>query len=154
MFRIHVEQQLRAPAAKVWEVVQDFGSHHKFNHLIEHARITNGIALGPGAEREVQLYDGSLMRQRIIDFQPGQSMAIEVIESDHWIRHHLIEIAVRPRPGHACTLAYRISYQAPFGVLGFPIGLFYKIVLRSRYNHVLRGVERYVNTGLAGRPPG
>jgi len=154
MFSIRVEQQLRAPAAKVWEVVQDFGSHHRFNHLIEHARITNGIPLGPGSEREVKLYDGSLMRQRIIDFQPGQSMAIEVIETDHWIRHHLIEIAVQARKDDTCTLAYRVSYQAPFGVLGFPIGLFYKTVLRSRYNHVLRGVERYVNTGLADRLPG
>jgi hypothetical protein len=149
MFTVHAEHHLRAPGPEVWEILQDFGGHHRFNPFIERSRITNGIPVGLGAEREVVLYDGAVMRQRIVDYQPGQSMIIEVIETDQWVRHYLIEISVRTETTDSCVLSYRVSYKAPFGVLGFPVGLFYKVVLKSRYNHVLRGLERYVRVHQA-----
>ena len=74
-------------------------------------------------------------------------MVIEVIETTHWIRHHLIEITLRPADSEqSCTLAYRISFRPPLGALGIPIGWVYKVILRSRYNHVLRGLESFART--------
>ncbi|MFU8815234.1 MAG: SRPBCC family protein [Pseudomonadales bacterium] len=147
MFTVCAEQRLRAPGPRVWEVVQDLGGHHRFNPLIESTIITNDVPVGEGAEREVRLYDGSSMCQRIVDYQPGRSMIIEVIESEHWVRHYVIEISVEPESEDSCVLAYRVSFQMPLGWLGYPLGLIYKPLLRSRYNHMLRGLERYVLTG-------
>ena len=30
--------------------------------------------------------------------------------------------------------------------IGYPVGLLYKPILISRFNHVLKGIERYVRT--------
>jgi hypothetical protein len=43
-------------------------------------------------------------------------------------------------------LIYDISYAAPFGIVGYPVGLLFKPILISRVNHVLKGVERHVTT--------
>ncbi len=153
MFTVNAEHHVRAPAPHVWEAIDDFGAHHRFNPFIERSRITNGIVSGEGSEREISLYDGSIIRQRIVDYQPGRSMAIEVIESTHLIRHHLVEIVVLPVSEQACRLSYRASFRAPFGALGMPIGLLYKPVLLSRYGHVLRGLERYVRSRAAAPAP-
>jgi uncharacterized protein YndB with AHSA1/START domain len=144
MFTIDVKRHVRAPRPTVWDAVSDFGQHHRFNPFIERSKITNDIPIGEGAEREVHLYDGTVMRQRVVDYQPGDSMVIEVIETTHWIRHHLIQIDLRPgETEQSCTLACRISFQPPLGLLGWPIGWVYKVILRSRYNHVLRGLEQF-----------
>lgn len=144
MFTIREERCLKVPGQDVWEVLDDFGAHHQFNPFIEESRITNGVPVGEGAERLISLYDGAQMRQRIIDYQPPRSMVIEVVESSEAIRHHLVEISVAPQTAETCVLAYTVSFKAPFGALGYALGLYQKLVLRSRYALVLRGLERYV----------
>jgi uncharacterized protein YndB with AHSA1/START domain len=152
VFTVEVERLLRAPLSSVWDAVKDFGQHHRFNPFIEHSRITNDIPTGEGAEREVRLYDGTVMLQRVVDYQPGESMVIEVIETTHWIRHHLIEVWVQEADSEAsCILACRISFRPPWGPLGLPVGWVYKKVLQSRYNHVLRGLEAFARAQATGR---
>ncbi len=144
MLTVEVEKRLLVPGPDVWEVIDDFGSHHNFNPFIERCAITNGVPMGEGAERVVDLYDGSVLRQRIVDYRPGRGMVIEVVESSQLVRHHLVEIAVDPEDDRSCRLGYRVTFRSPLGALGYPIGLYHKAVLRSRYALVLRGIERYV----------
>ncbi|MEQ8861466.1 MAG: SRPBCC family protein [Pseudomonadales bacterium] len=144
MFTLREEKALRVPGRDVWAVLDDFGAHHRFNPFIEQSSITNGVPVGEGAERVIRLYDGTVMRQRIVDYRPPVSMVIEVLETTQMIRHHLIEISVTHQGDDACQLAYTVSFQVPLGILGYPLGLYQKVVLRSRYAHVLRGLERYV----------
>lgn len=144
MFTIREERCLRVPGRDVWTVLDDFGAHHRFNPFIEQSSITNGVPVGEGAERVIRLYDGTVMRQRIVDYRPPESLVIEVVETTQFFRHHLVEISVSPQAEGACVLAYTVSFQVPFGVLGYPLAVYQKAVLRSRYALVLRGIERYV----------
>lgn len=144
VFTVYAEQHMAVPAELVWDVVDDFGAHHRFNPFIESCRITNGVPTGEGAEREIHLYDGSIMRQRIIDYEPMRSMVMEVIHADPVRHHHLVEISVTPDSPSSCVLAYKVSFKGPFGPFGFPVALLNKILLRSRYRHLLRGVESYI----------
>lgn len=146
MFTIRQEKRLAFPSADVWAAMDDFGAHQRFNPFIERSRITNGVPSGEGAERVIELYDGTVMRQRIVDYRPPRSMVIEVVETTQVIRHHLIEISVSPQGDGACVLAYTVSFRVPLGPLGYPLGVYQKAVLRSRYAHVLRGLERFLTT--------
>ena len=146
MFHIYSEHALNAPQPVVWDVVNDFGSHYRYNPFVQHSEITNDVPSGVGAERALQLYDGSTMRQRIIDYEAGRSMVIDVVESDLLIRHFIIQLSVQRQTADTCKLIYEISYSAPFGIIGYPIGLLFKPILMSRLNHLLKGVERYVTT--------
>lgn len=146
MFHIHTEHALKAPQSEVWEVMNDFGSHYRYNPFVEHSEITNDIPFGLGAERTLRLYDGSTMRQRILDYEVGRSMVIDIVESELLIRHFVIQVRIEPETEGTCKLIYDISYSAPFGVVGYPVGLFFKPILMSRFNHLLKGLERYVTT--------
>jgi len=146
MFHIHAEHALNAPQSQVWDVMNDFGSHYRYSPFVEHSEVINDIRFGLGAERMLRLYDGSTMRQRITDYDPGRSMVIDVVESELLIRHFIIQVSVEPKTEDTCSLNYDIFYSAPFGVVGYPIGLLYKPILTSRFNHVLKGLERYVTT--------
>jgi uncharacterized protein YndB with AHSA1/START domain len=144
VFTVSAEQRMDVPAESVWRLVDDFGAHHRFNPFIETCRITNDIPTGEGAEREICLYDGSVIRQRIVDHQPQRSMVIEVIDANPLLRHHVVEISVTPGLETSCRLAYRVSFRPPFGPLGIPIAVVSKILLRIRYNQLVRGMETYV----------
>ena len=146
MFHIHAEHALNAPQPVVWDVMNDFGSHYRYNPFVQNSEITNDIHTGLGAERSLQLYDGSTMRQRIVSYEAGRSMVIDVVESELLIRHFIIELSVEGQTADTCKLIYDISYAAPFGIVGYPFGLLFKPILISRVNHVLKGVERYVTT--------
>ena len=146
MFHVEAELHLDAPHADVWQVVSDFGGHYLYNPYVRHSVTINDIPVGVGAEREVYLYDGSLMLQRIVDFDPAGSMAIEIVESDLLIRHYLLQMSVQAADDNASTLACRVSYLPPFGILGSPLALILKPVILSRVSHMLQGVAHYVRT--------
>ncbi len=146
MFHIHAEHALNAPRPVVWDVMNDFGSHYRYNPFVQHSEIINDVPTGLGAERALQLYDGSTMRQRIVDYEAGRSMVVDVVESELLIRHFIIELSVEEKTEGTCKLIYDISYAAPFGIVGYPVGLLFKPILMSRINHVLKGLERYVLT--------
>lgn len=146
MFHVRAEMHLEAPQADVWDVLADFGGHYQYNPYVKHSSIINHIPVGVGAEREMQLYDGSVMLQRIMDFDPPKSMAIEIVESDLLIRHYVVQMSVQPVDASVSTLACRVSYMPPFGALGSPLGLIFKPVVLSRVNHVLQGIAHYVRT--------
>jgi uncharacterized protein YndB with AHSA1/START domain len=144
LFTVYAERRMDVPAEMVWSLIDDFGAHHRFNPFIESCRITNGVPTGEGAEREIYLYDGSVIRQRIVDYQPRQRMVIEVIDENPLLRHHIVEISLTPALQGSCRLAYRVSFKPPLGPLGIPIAVFSKLLLRTRYNQLLLGMERHV----------
>ena len=147
MFQIDSTHRLNAPQPKVWEILNDFGSHYQFNPYVEKSEITNGVFSGLGAERRLRMYDGSHMVQRIRDYQPASSMVIEVIESDLLIRHFIIQVSVDAEESDTSLVKYRLNYEAPLSVIGYPIGLVYRPILLSRMNTVMRGFEQLIRTG-------
>jgi len=144
MFTVHVRRSFRVPANRVWDAVSDFGSHHHFNPFIREIRMLGDKQTGEGAERELVLYDGSVVAQRIVDYHPGTSMVIEVVQSDLLVRHHVTEIRVRPMDDSSCVLSYRVCFRPSFGLIGLPLGFYYKVRLRSQYALVLRGLARHL----------
>lgn len=144
MFTVQVRRSFRVPANRVWESVSDFGGHHHFNPFIHDIRILGDTQTGEGAEREMVLYDGSVVAQRIVDYHPGTSMVIEVVQSDLMVSHHVTEIRVSAIDDSSCMLSYRVCFRPSFGLIGLPLGFYYKVRLRSQYALVLRGLARHL----------
>ena len=144
--KLRIESDLKAPGRRVWNVLNDFGGHYKFNPLIELSPITNGIEHGLGAEREVQLYDGSSMLQTILDFVEGESMLIGFTETNLPITHATAKFTVEPPDREFCHVRIDVSFEPKLGMVGALIGSIFKPVIRYRYNLVLRGLEYFVRT--------
>jgi hypothetical protein len=146
-FTVRSESKFEAPGEQVWRVLKDFGGHYQFASLMEVAPIDNGVTEGLGAERELRLYDGTVIRQRILDLEEGRSMLIEIVESSLPIESAVIRIDLGPSDAQICFVAFEITYEPKYGVVGGVVGPLYKPILLSQHNLILRGLEHFVATG-------
>jgi hypothetical protein len=134
---------------RVWPVLNDFVGHYRFNPYVEYSPIVNGITQGLGSERELRLYDGPVVKQKIIDYEEGRMILVGITESSWPIKRGWTRITLEATGEEACQLEYHLNYVPSLGPLGPLIGLYYKPVFTSQYNVVLRSVEEYVTTGRA-----
>lgn len=142
-----VNADLEIAGSAAWTVLRNFGGHYQFNPLIELSPITNGIESGPGAERQVTLYDGSSIRQTILDYEEGRSILIGFTETDLPIKHATAKFTVDPVDQPFCRVSIDITYEPKYGFFGGLFGILYQPTLRNHYNLVLRGLHHFVSTG-------
>jgi hypothetical protein len=142
-----VASRLNVPGEKVWSVLKDFGGHYQFNPLIRLSPISNGIEEGLGAEREVYLYDGSVIRQIILDYREGESLLIGTTQSARFIKQATTRYSIEPPDQPFCRVRIDVTYEPKFGLAGGAMGVVYKPTLRSQYGLVLRGLEHFAKTG-------
>ncbi len=147
--RTSVEADLNVPGSDAWQILKDFGGHYQFNPLIKLSPITNGISNGLGAEREVILYDGSSIRQTILDMEEGVSMLIGFTETDLPIKKATARFTIEPPDQAFCRVSIEITYEPKFGFVGGVLGMLYQPTIRNRYNIVLRGLKHFAATGQA-----
>ncbi len=67
----HAEKTIKVnvPAAKIWQVLEDFSSVERFATTIKTSPIVNDKNSGLGAKRLCTFSDGSTLVEEIIDFQ-------------------------------------------------------------------------------------
>lgn len=144
---VNIEAELDHPGREVWRILKDFGGHYRFNPLIELSPITNGIAEGLGAERQVVMYDGSEMLQTILDYDEGESILIGFTETSLPIRNGTARFSIEPADQAFCRLSIEVLFEPKMGAFGAVLGVFYKPIVRQRYNMVVRGLRHFVATG-------
>jgi carbon monoxide dehydrogenase subunit G len=147
LVKITTSRRIAAPAEDIWRLLEDFGNFYRVNPLLECSPVVNGVARGIGAERECQFYDGSTIRERITAVRAGESMEIAITGSSLPIREGRVMISVAPEdPGHA-RVTFNATITLKFGVLGRVLGLVMRLVLKSQFNLVLRGIATHLATG-------
>ena len=153
--KVRIDSDFDLPGHEVWQVLKDFGGHYMFNPLIEVSPITNGITEGLGAEREIVMYDGSRMLQKVLDYEEARSMLVGFLETDLPIRMGTARFAIDPVDQPFCNLSIEVTYEPKLGLVGGMLGWLYKPVVRYRYAMILRGLKHFVRTGReAGQPIG
>ena len=137
MFNVRVERSLDVPINDVWNVLNDFGGYYRFNPYIEYSPISNGIDEGLGAERELKIVDGPVVKQKIIDYEQGHMILIGITESTWPIKRGWTRIKLEPLGAESCLLSYHFHYVPALGPLAPLLGLYLKPVFRSQYNVLL-----------------
>lgn len=80
MHEASATREIRADTAVVWEAIDDFGGIDKFESTIERSGIIDGPETGEGAVRECHFDDGSRTEEKIIEYEPGSSLTVEIID--------------------------------------------------------------------------
>jgi hypothetical protein len=142
--RTHAEADFSVPAAKVWPVLNNFGQHYQFDPFIEISPITNGIPSGLGAERKVIFYDGTCIRQTILDIVEGESLLIGFTETDLPIKNGTAKFTLVPSDRSFCRVSVEIIYEPKYGVIGGVAGLLFAPTMRIRNNMMLLSLKRFV----------
>ncbi len=75
----HVE--IDAPAAKVWDVLADFGNVRIFNPSVTDSHLTGDKQNGIGATRHCDLtVSGASIEERIVDWNEGGSYTVDIYD--------------------------------------------------------------------------
>ena len=139
------EAKIDAPGRRVWALLNDFERTHEFNPFVTISPVRTGDDGGLGAEREVLLYDGSVKHEYVLDVEKDRSILIAVSERNALIKAATARLTVEPPDQNISFLKIELTYEPRFGFLGKLLGLAYKPVLMSQYNHLIRGLNEYLS---------
>lgn len=142
---ITVTRKTQGSAARVWDLLSDFGAIDAFNPTLKESHLLNGSSkVGLGAERQCTLRDGrNYIHERVVDWQEGRSYRIEVFGGTMPLDDIQAELAVTP-VGVGSELRMTMQYRPRWGVAG---RLIEPVLLRP----MMRRTMRRVIDGLAER---
>ena len=150
MQNITVKRIVNAPAADVWTAWDDFGNIERFNPGISGSRLlgSSTAATGKGAKRECQLKDGkNWVRERIVDYTPGERMEIEVYEGSLPLKSMRATIEVRRVSDEQSEVSFMAEFEPKFGIVGKLMAPMMKRQFRGMLRSLLDGNAAYVEKG-------
>ncbi len=140
----HSEKTIKVnvPAAKIWQVLEDFSSVERFATTIKASPIVNDINSGLGAKRLCTFNDGSSLVEEIIDFQEGQSYKMVLSEYSLPLKSMHSEMGVKGIDANSSEIYMSSDFVVKGGPLGWLMGF---LVMRP----MMKGVFKKLMSGLA-----
>lgn len=133
MTTLHRDVTARCPPERVWALLADLEAVAIYNQTIAAARVRGAARAGVGAERECDLKPSGRVVERVIAWDEGRAVGLEVVESDwpivfmRWTtRVDADEVGAR--------ITQELTYQVKFGPLGW---LLDNLVMRRKLRSTL-----------------
>jgi hypothetical protein len=111
MSEVQVSESIAAPAAKVWELVRDFGGVAKWGGPALQSCTVEGS--GIGAVRRFALPGGMAIAERLEAFDDaGRSLSYAIVEkSPIPVRNYLSTIRIAEQGAQACRVDWSSSFE-------------------------------------------
>jgi hypothetical protein len=111
MSEVHVNEPIAAPAAKVWELVRDFGGVTKWGGPAIQSCAVEGA--GVGAVRRIGLPGGIAIAERLEAFDDaGRSLSYAIVEkSPVPVRDYLSTIRIVEDGPQACRVDWSSTFE-------------------------------------------
>ncbi|NRB40179.1 MAG: SRPBCC family protein [Pseudomonadales bacterium] len=140
----HIENTIKVnvPAAKIWQLLEDFSSVEQFATAIKTSPIVNDIKSGLGAKRLCTFTDGSSLVEEIIDFQQGQGYTMELSEFSLPLKSMQVKMGVKEIDENSSEIYMFSDFVVKAGPLGWLMGY---LIMRP----MMKGVFKKLMTGLA-----
>lgn len=104
---VSISQTINATPAQVWALIGNFhGIMDWFPGVTECRPEGNGV----GAIRHLTMADGSVISDRLVVDQPGQSYSYEIAAGEIPMKNYLGTVSVEPN-GDGSTLRYHGSFE-------------------------------------------
>lgn len=148
---ITVTRKSKASAARVWDLMSDFGAIDAFNPTLKESHLLDGSCeIGLGAERQCTLKDGkNYIHERVVDWQEGRSYRIEVFGGTMPLEDIVAELAVQPVDAGS-ILRMTMRYHPRWGLIG---RLVEPVLLRPMMRHTMRKVIGGLAEKAEAAPP-
>ncbi|WP_028865606.1 SRPBCC family protein [Psychromonas aquimarina] len=146
----HTEKTIKVnvPAAKIWQVLEDFSSVEKFAATIKTSPIVGDISSGLGAKRLCTFNDGSSLVEEIIEFQEGQGYKMVLSEFSLPLKSMYAEMIVKEVDANTSEIYMSSDFIVKAGPLGWLMGQFImRPVMKGVFNKVLSGLAYHCVTG-------
>lgn len=121
------------PPERVWAILADLEGVAGYNQTVAAARIRGPARTGLGAERECDLKPSGRVVERVIAWEEGRVVGLEVVESDWPITFMRWTTSVEGQDGRA-RITQDLDYGVKFGPLGW---LLDNLVMRRKLKATL-----------------
>ena len=146
-----LEQKMtvNVPASKVWAVLDDFGSIEKFSPTVKHSPVKGAKSSGLGAERTCHFEDGTCAVEKIVGYNQGESLTVELTEHPMPFKQFFAEMKVVPVDSNSSVISMAMKFTPKFGPLGWLMAnLVMKPMMSRVLKRILKGLAYHAATGL------
>jgi hypothetical protein len=110
--------QARCPPERIWELLADLEAVARYNPAVHAARIVGPLQRGIGAIRECDLAPKGRVKERVTNWEDGQALGLEIIESD-WPIHFMKWVTRVDRREPGARIVQNLEYRVKFGPVGW-----------------------------------
>ena len=151
---VRATRAINSSSSKIWAVLSDFSNIQIFHPNVRDVDQLSEVDRGPGAERRCNFYGGDSVVERILEWEDERKFfTCTVTEIAAPILDVTAAMGVNEVDAHHSEVYIEMSYVPKWGVFGRIIDvLVLRMVMRSTFNKVLKGLQHHVETGeLIGR---
>lgn len=139
MHNVTVKREINHDVGSVWDVLDDFGSVHKYNPGVKTSSIIGNKQTGMGAKRACDFYDGSSLKETIIKYTPNQGYSFALSEFSLPLKQATSHFKVAPLRNGNSELTVTLEFQPKFGPVGW---LMAKLLMRPMLTKALQGLTK------------
>ena len=133
----------------VWPALADFGGIYRFHPLVERSQVHPGTpTTGLGAERTCHFHDGNKIDERVVGFEDGKSLDVEIYEGTMPLKTARARMEIRPAGEGQTAVTMSMEYTPKFGVMGRAMDvLMMNRKFRQILTSVLAALDEHLTTG-------
>jgi len=132
------------PPERIWALLSDLEAVQRYNPTVRTASLRGPLRGGLGAERVCDLAPRGRVVERVVHWEDGRAVGLEIVESDWPVRSMRWVTRVEPAAGGS-RIRQELEYAMKFGPLGW---LLDRLVLRRKLSRSLDEVlARLVRMG-------
>ncbi|MBI1822091.1 MAG: SRPBCC family protein [Nitrospirae bacterium] len=146
MTRLNHEIFINVPPEKVWKTLANLEAVAKYNPGVAHAKYITAQKEGVGATRQCELKNKSVLKERVIGWNPIQSMTMELSESDWPVQDMQWTTDLTSKNG-GTFITQKLQYR-PKGVMGTILNfLIMKRMMNKSLNEIFESMKKYIEAG-------
>ncbi len=117
MPRFSVETYIGVKSHIVWAVLADYGNVSEWNLGIRQSKLTSDGDVGVGSVRHCEMDKGMYIDERVLEWDEGKSLVIEMTDSNMPIKSFIAEFALRA-DGTGTIVTMTPTYTPSYGIMG------------------------------------
>ena len=143
MTTIRHETNANCPPEKVWALLGDLEAVQRYNPTVRAAKVEGTKRTGIGATRACDLIPKGRVVERVIQWEDGRAVGLEVAESD-WPINFMRWITRIEAHGSTTRITQELEYKVKFGPIGWLLDhLVMKKKLTSTLDDVFAALVRH-----------
>lgn len=143
---VTVTRTLPVDVRSTWAALADFGGIHRFHPYVDRSPLLNDTARGEGAERRCEFSDGNHICERVIQWDEGKSMTVDIYDGSMPLARAQGSFTVTPTDsGTGSLVSFTMDYKPKMGPLGAVMdALMMRRKFRKMMNEILEGLESFL----------
>ena len=117
MPKFSVETYIGVKSDVVWDVLADYGNVSEWNSGIRLSELTSDGDVGVGSARHCEMDKGMYINERVLEWDEGKSLVIEMTESSMPMKSFVAEFALRS-DGLGTIVTMTPTYTPSYGIMG------------------------------------